>query len=368
MITHIDNLLPAGNIRVIANNGMSAVLNNESRGTVGEHWFYWKFRASFDAAGTYTFRFTDGPSIGPRGACVSLDGGQTWHWNGIEHADFKTESFTFTCDTPLDDVQFCISIPYLQEHLDAFIARQAPGAVTVSEFCRTRHGRSVELLRIGSPEARYTALLTSRHHCQEEMATFAMEGLLQEVIDHPQLFADFCFYAVPFIDKDGALEGDQGKRRFPHDHCRDYNPNPLYPETAAVMRFMNTLKPSFFMDMHCPWLRSGTNEYVYFVGQPDARIQSGIDAVSRYLVEEAPADFPFDINDNLPYGVNWNTGGNYADGIPPVVWATSLPWQPAAMSIEIPFANTHAVTVDEHAARHLGAALARSIRRFMINK
>ena len=39
---------------------------------------------------------------------------------------------------------------------------------------------------------------------------------------------------VPFVDKDGVEEGDQGKNRAPRDHNRDYAGASMYPETGAL--------------------------------------------------------------------------------------------------------------------------------------
>ena len=88
------------------------------------------------------------------------------------------------------------------------------------------------------------------------------------------------FFIVPFVDKDGVEDGDQGKNRRPHDHNRDYKLR-IYPEVRAITERLpawSDSKPLFFLDMHCPWLRGGddpndpgkgTNEYPYFVcGDP----------------------------------------------------------------------------------------------------
>ena len=85
--------------------------------------------------------------------------------------------------------------------------------------------------------------------------------------------------AVPFTDKDGVVDGDQGKNRRPHDHCRDYNDDKpsIHPEVAAIRAMLQDWSkeagdPSVVMDIHCPWLRGSwlekdnSNEYIYTVG------------------------------------------------------------------------------------------------------
>lgn len=356
----IDKSLPGGNILVRQIIGNNVTLNRELRDTP-QHWIYWKFRAVFDTTETVHFRFDDGYALSPRGPAVSLDSGQSWQWG----ADFclADESFAYTPRFSGEEVWFCQCIPYMETDLKAFLQNIPQNAVVLSELCKSRKGRSVELLTIGNGARK--VFLSSRHHCQESMATFALEGIMREVIEHPMDYADFRFIIVPFVDKDGVEDGDQGKMRAPHDHARDYGPDAIYPEVRAIMELILREKPELIFDLHCPWLRNGDSEHVYFVGQANQRIQAGINRFSALLAKEAPADFPTSPEDDLPFGTAWNTARNYTQGKPIVPWSAELPWQPSAQSMEIPFANTHDITVDATAARHLGAALARTIRKYL---
>jgi hypothetical protein len=175
------------------------------------------------------------------------------------------------------------------------------------------------------------------------------------------MYKEYTFYAVPFADKDGVEDGDQGKNRRPHDHARDYGPDAVYPEVKAIMALAYRVKPVLLFDMHCPWLRGATDIYTYFVGQENPRIQAGISAFSSVLEIESPASFPHHSSDDMPFGVSWNTSANYKQGKTMVLWAAGLPWEPRAQSIEIPFANLRDLTVDAAAAKEFGAALARTI-------
>ena len=377
----IDAQLPGGNIIVKAIDGNQVLLNREMRDTKG-NWIYWKFRAVFPAVAEYTFRFDDSYyCLTSRGPAVSLDKGKSWGWfylSGTEathlHAHgteathlhaHGTEAFTFTAEFAGQEVWFCQCIPYMESDLNAFLASAEGRTVQRFELCKSRKGRSVELLRLGDGPMK--VFLSSRHHCQESMATYALEGILSEVATHPREYSDFTFWAVPFVDKDGVEEGDQGKNRMPHDHARDYGAAPIYPEVRTIMELIHREKPVLVFDMHCPWVRGGDSEHVYFVGQADARLQAGIDRFSAIIAHEAPPDFPTDPRDDIPFGQGWNTSRNYEQGSPIVPWCATLPWQPSAQSIEIPFANTHEVTVTADSARHLGNALARSIKKYLIS-
>ena len=52
----IDCDIPGGNIIVLSSNENGAVLKKDLRDTSTD-WFYWCFRAAFDKAGEYEFRF-----------------------------------------------------------------------------------------------------------------------------------------------------------------------------------------------------------------------------------------------------------------------------------------------------------------------
>ena len=357
----VDACIPGGNIIVKSIQGNQILLNRDLRDTKGP-WIYFKFRAVFPAPGTYTFRFDDGRCLTSRGAAVSLDRGKNWDWL-CKSFDLNEESFTFEAERA-GEVWFCECIPYMQSELDKFLESEAGKSIERLELCKSRKGRTVELLRLGNGPRK--VFLGSRHHCEESMATYSLEGILTEVATHPEEYSDFTFWAVPFVDKDGVEDGDQGKNRMPHDHARDYGPTPIYPEVKAIIELVYREKPELVFDMHCPWARNVPNEYVYFVGQGNKRVQAGIDRFSSILAKYAPSDFPFDPRDNIPFGQGWNTAHNYEQGSPIVFWGATLPWEPSSQSIEIPFANSREVTVLADNARHLGHALARSIRTYLL--
>lgn len=366
MTMTIDDALPGGNIIVQFQSGREAVLAPDLRDT-STKWFYWKFRVRFSEPGRYVFRFAPWSAMGARGPAVSADQGRTWEWLGTDAVDFATESFAYDCPAAGQERWFCVCIPYLQTDWERFTASIPTGAATMAELCRSRQNRSVECLSIGNPDATRRIFLSSRHHAQESMATFTLEGFLREVMDNPDDFADFFIFAVPFMDKDGVENGDQGKNRRPHDHARDYGPDSIYPEVKAVIDQVNQRRFDLILDLHCPWLRGGpTNETVYFVGTFPPEAQQGLEEFSRLLAEEAPPDAPHFPADNLLYGTGWNTANNYTQGMPLAFWANNCcDWKPQGISVEIPFANLRELTFRPANAINLGRAFARAARRFL---
>ena len=141
---------------------------------------------------------------------------------------------------------------------------------------KSRHGRDVELLQIGQagPDVQ-AVLVTGRHHAAETIASHVLEGFLQEAMsDSPagEAFRKrYVLFAVPFVDKDGVEEGDQGKNRKPHDHNRDYGESSIYPEVQAIKELDRAQNFRFALDFHCPMLTLADHQVMYFVGQRSIR-------------------------------------------------------------------------------------------------
>lgn len=366
-MTTISSELPAGNIRFVSQADRVITVEEDQRDS-GREWFYWKFKAVFDAPGEYVFRFTRPWKVGPRGPAVSLDRGETWRWLAdTEHADHQ--GFVYRCETA-GEVWFCQGIPYLQREFDRFAAECAPHpAFALTELCRSRKGRPVELVTIREGRPKRAILLTARHHCQEMAADFVLEGILRTVLaddDFGRAFRrEYALFAVPFVDKDGVIDGDQGKRRLPRDHARDYYGGSIYPETAAIRALIAREKPFLLLDLHCPWLRGGSNEHAYLVGTCVPRFQAEMARFARRLEAAAPACFPFRYGDLVHWGVEWNTAANRGSGdsygLGIAAGSAEHPFVRFASTIEIPFANAGETTLDPAADRSFGAAVARTV-------
>ena len=222
----IDTDYPGGNVIVESIEGDTVLLRTDLRDTEG-WWFYWNFKVSGAAGRTVTFRFTERNPIGVRGPAVSIDNGATWTWLGTEQVEDASFKYTFPADR--DEAQFALSMPYLQSDLDVFLAEYATSTALLKEtLCTSAKGRRVELLRAGCLDGspKHRILLTARHHACESMASYVLEGVLSAIVaeeeDGKWLRENVEVIVIPFMDKDGVEEGDQGKYRRPRDHNRDY--------------------------------------------------------------------------------------------------------------------------------------------------
>lgn len=349
---------PGANASLRRHEGQRVILSKELRDTTG-NWFYWSFAARFTQPGTYEFVFDNGPAIGTQGPAVSVDGGRTWVWLGA--SSFFTvpegEGFAYAAAGQGETVHFCLGMQYLQSHWQDFLASRS---LRDQALCTSRHGRRVELLELGEGEE--TVVVASRHHCCEMAATYTLQGLLEAALDTPEFLRRYRILAVPFVDKDGVEEGDQGKNRHPHDHARDYGDTPIYPEVAAIQELIRRHRAAWVLDLHCPWLRGYPyNETVYWVGSSLPDIVRQAETFNLRLQACSSPEMPYQVSDNVLFGTAWNTAANYTQGKTMARWAGELPWSPNAFSYEIPYANCREVVLGPASWRRLGAAMLQAI-------
>lgn len=368
----VDANYPGGNIIVERVESDAVYLRPDLRDTRG-WWFYWSFRVRGAQGRTLTFHFSGNNPIGVRGPAVSTDGGRDWSWLGSDAV--QDGSFAYAFPAGADEVRFSFAMPYLEANLKEFLARYKDSPyVAARELCKSPKGRSVERLHVGrlDGDARCRVLVTARHHACEMMASYAMEGLLEAVLadndDGYWFRRNVEVLAIPFVDKDGVEDGDQGKNRKPRDHNRDYIGPSVHSSTAALRTFVpnwsnGRLAAAF--DLHCPWIRGPYNEVIYIVGSPDESMWRQQQEFGGILETVQRGPLVYHASDNLPFGKAWNTGANTDGGKSFGDWAAGLPGIRLSASLEIPYANASGQPVTGDAARAFGCSLAKAIRGYL---
>jgi hypothetical protein len=375
----IDADFPGGNIIVEKIEGDAVFLHQDLRDTQGD-WFYWVFRVRGAQGRCLTFHFTGSDVLGARGAAVSHDDGESWQWLGAKSVVRGEEvSFSYQFPAPEDEVLLAFCPPYTQREFERFLAGWSTPLLRKSVLCRSRADREVELLRLENPSARFNLLLTARHHACETMASFCLEGVLEAALGDDELGAwlreNVNIAAVPFMDKDGVEAGDQGKNRKPYDHNRDYAgaiSDSIYPEVNALRAWaptwMSEDKIGFALDLHCPWIRGGRNEEVYFVGGPDEKIWRHAQEFSSVLEAGQRGALPFHERNNLPFGCEWNTlDGNAIGARTCARWASELPGVHFAVTLEVPYANAGGAEVRPQSSRALGRDLMSALMGYILS-
>ena len=363
----VDADFPGGNIIVDKIDGSTVSVQQDLRDTAGE-WFYWQFRVRGAQGRPVTFQFSK-QVIGVLGPAFSLDQGDSWTWLGKESV--KGNSFKYSFPADAKDVRFCVSIPYQDKDLKKFLARhESTPTLKVVTHCETKKGRTVERLHLGRLDGGATTrlILTARHHSCEMIASYVMEGLLEEALGDAWYREKVEIAAVPFMDKDGVEDGDQGKNRKPRDHNRDYSGDSLYASTKAMREFApkwSDGKLKLAMDLHCPTLRGPSNETSYFVGNENETSWAKIARLSELFEAGQTTPGLYRAKDNMPYGTGWNKASNFSQGLSFGRWALDLPGSPAGTTLEVSYANSNGVTITAATARSLGRDLARAIRKLL---
>lgn len=374
----IDCRFPGGNIKVHDIQGDTVFVSPDLRDT-RHSWFYWAFRVRGAAGRTLTFRFISDHPVGNRGPAISDDGRMSWRWTD---EPFDQDAFRVTIRS--DETYLALAPLYTQGEWERFLAgcKALPAAEArgfESGFItKSRKGRQVEVLHAGAlaSAASRHVVVTARHHCCEMIADWVMEGIASSVLagddaDAAWLRSNVSFTFVPFVDKDGVEDGDQGKGRAPHDHNRDYGDNNIFPETAAVRRLCDAIiarcgRIDVFMDLHCPWIRGGRNESVFQMGRQEKIHAEKQEAFGEVLAASLiPGSLPYFRADNQPFATSGNSPSDYAEGLTSTTWAARRREVAFSTCFEIPYANAHDTTVTPDGARAFGRSIAVALARYL---
>ncbi|MBT3604882.1 MAG: peptidase M14 [Candidatus Latescibacteria bacterium] len=363
----IDCSFPGGNIILEKIEDDNVYIHQDLRDTEGD-WFYWYFRVQGATGRSLRFHFTGSNVIGTRGPGVSEDGGHTWYWLGADRV--QNQSFEFTFGKDAKDIRFSFGMPYLQDKLDLFLNRYKNHPhLKIESLCQTPKGRNVELLRLGSldKQATHRVIITARHHCCEMMQSYVLEGVMASILADNKLGQWFQSHTeciiIPFADKEGIEDGDQGKNRKPRDHNRDYNNESIYAETQAIREQIPKWQPTVAIDFHCPHIRGTTNEMIYQVGLEPETLWKEQCHFSTFL--EQTKTFNYQASDNMPFGQGWNTQDNYGAGKSFARWAGDLPSTRLASSLEFPYANVKEQDITADNAREFGQDFATALQAYL---
>ena len=281
------------NVRVLKIENDTVYLDTDMRDSAGD-WFYWAFAVEGASGTTLHFSFPKN-RVGYYGPAVSHDL-KSWHWL---HETDGEDSFSYTFGEGEKTVYFAHHILYPESRIAELIALYP---ITKDVLCKGRLGSEVPLLTFGNGEKKI--LLTARHHACESTGSYVLEGVIRGLLEDPVL--DATVYAVPFVDYDGYLNGDQGKSRIPYDHNRDYDAScdSIYPETAAIKRLAHRERIGYAFDFHSPWHKGGGHDLVMIVQK------TNIDRLNKFakIFEGAITEdsLRYESKNDLAPGVDWN--------------------------------------------------------------
>ena len=172
-----------------------------------------------------------------------------------------------------DQVWYAYFAPYSWErHLDVLAWAQQSANCRSEQLGQTLDGRPLHLLTVGEASpGKYKVWLTARQHPGETMAQWAMEGLLQQLLD-PQdacarrLLQQAVFYLLPNMNPDGSVRGHLRTNAAGVNLNREWQtPNlSASPEVALTLQRMHDTGVDLFIDLHgdeeIPYVFLVTNE------------------------------------------------------------------------------------------------------------
>jgi hypothetical protein len=377
----IDADFPGGNIVVEKVAGDVVHVRADLRDTKG-WWFYWYFRVRGAEGRTLIFQFND-RALGLLGPAVSRDGGRMWQW--LKQRESIT-AFKHTFGRDESEVRFSFGMPYQHADLQRFLARHADGGRVRTEILgRTGKGTPVEMLRVGDVAAPFKVWITCRHHACEMMASYVLEGIIDETVADSDagtwLRRHVDFLIVPMVDKDGVEAGDQGKNRQPHDHAADYTGPSIYPEVAALrakVREWAPAGPHVTLDLHNPSIghqviythglrtENGVNPWNNAREDRRANARRFLDTLER--VQRGP--LPFRVQDSIEFAQR-KAKESEQDRAPANLAAADagpgVPLRPDGFrcTFDVPYALVRDTPVTTESAQAFGRDIARALHMYL---
>lgn len=369
-----DTDFPGGNIIVERVSNDTVYLKPDLRDTEG-YWFYWYFSLKGAEGRSLVFKFANNAAMAAFGPAVSLDAGKNWKW--LYDKPAGRNSFSYTFPTDAREVRFSMGMAYTQSNFDEFIAKHRKNPfLTTGVLCQSERGRQVEKISIRSPRKKapkHRVLITARHHACEMMASYELEGIIDAVLsddkDMKWLRENVEFLIVPFMDKDGVEDGDQGKYRKPRDHNRDYSDASLYASTGTLRKTVPDWaegKLVIGLDLHCPYINGKDHENTHLVGSPDPEFAANQKKFASMIERNVKGELSFvaDIN-FLAFGTSWNKASNTTQGKSFNQWVRGVEGVTLPVTIEFPYAINRGEMITAENARAFGRDIAAAIREYL---
>lgn len=199
----------------------------------------------------------------PARATYSVDGKSWLHTDKGQRQD---EWMLYTLKPGVSSVYVAWGPPYTPKIAEKFVremSNKSPHAIA-AQLCRSREGRDVPMLHVreGQRETkqRFGVWVQARQHAWESGSSWVAQGFGEWLISDDEQAAWLRQHAeiflIPIMDVDNTATGNGGKNSLPHDHNRDWSPEPHWNEIMAAQRRIGGLvdqgRMDVFLDLHNP--------------------------------------------------------------------------------------------------------------------
>jgi hypothetical protein len=198
------------------------------------------------------------PVSGKTNCMISKDGRKWTHVPG-EFTPEKYLKFKIHMDT--DKLYLASVEPYRISDLEKFISKiKNNPLVQVSNVGKTVEGRSLEIIRVGNPNAPHIIFLRGRAHSWEPAGNWITEGLVTSLLEKEsaKYLKRYCVYIMPMTNKDGVAHGRTRFNAQGTDLNRKWDApadSILSPEKYAFEKWLKMMiskgkKPALAIDLH----------------------------------------------------------------------------------------------------------------------
>ncbi len=158
-----------------------------------------------------------------------------------------------------DAVWYAYFAPYsMERHADLVARCQSDNRVSLTVLGRTLDGQDMDLLTIGAPgKDKKRIWVIARQHPGETMAEWAVEGMLDRLLDRADplagaLLDEAVFYVVPNMNPDGSRRGNLRTNAAGANLNREWQSPTMEqsPEVFLVRQAMETLGLDLCLDVH----------------------------------------------------------------------------------------------------------------------
>ncbi len=199
----------------------------------------------------------------PKRAAFSTDG---IDWKQTEKGVRRDGAMIYQVTPDTASVFVAWGPPYTPSKASETVGKlsQRSRSAKTAELCRSRKGRSVPILHVLEGDLprkeRFGVWVQARQHAWECGSSWVAQGFMEWLTGDDKeaawLRRNSEVFVVPIMDVDNVATGNGGKNAQPHDHNRDWSPNPNWNEVRAaqkkVLELIDEKRMDIFLDLHNP--------------------------------------------------------------------------------------------------------------------